>query len=94
MTKEKAFITVAAWGPYDSGEVTSYCLFTETSPNESKDSAAEVSEQQTVRRWKVMRVEMRVNKHKDKRLIVFRQPEADERFVDTFHDFIHEEAAE
>ena len=72
--------------------MTSYCLRTPV-PKDAPDEeslASEPDDGAPRDGWRVMRVEMRVSKHKDKRLIVFRRPEADEEFVNTFHDFIHE----
>lgn len=87
-------MTVGTWGPLDSGLVTSYCLRTPPPEKPADDEAdAEESDDGIPNDgWEVMRVELQVKKHKDKRLVVFRKPEADEEFVKTFHDFIEKEA--
>ncbi|XP_003744282.1 uncharacterized protein LOC100901638 [Galendromus occidentalis] len=85
-TPEKAFFSIGVWGPSDSGALTSYC---ERSPNgvrtETEDSGEEADDG-----WEVMRIELRVKKLKDKRLIVFRRPEADLEYVNTFRDSVHQ----
>ena len=99
VTAEKAFVTVPVRGPNDCGVVMSYCLRSrittpeeEVSTKETKGAvpAGETLEEEEDDGWRVMRVEMRVKKHKDKRLIVFKEPEADEAFVNTFHDYLND----
>ncbi|XP_022698541.1 uncharacterized protein LOC111265842 isoform X1 [Varroa jacobsoni] len=64
-------------------------------PNEktSVDSEAgavtqlEESSEKKLSQWRVMRVEILLEQAKDKRLLVYKTPEGDENFVDTFDDF-------
>ncbi|OQR71410.1 hypothetical protein BIW11_11018 [Tropilaelaps mercedesae] len=99
-TPEKAKLVIPVQGSKQKGMVYAWCTRQLPTRDSTVDEIArldgEVSKEiaptdcekpsKQIPLWRVMRLEIRFELIKDKRLIVFRAPEADQHFIDTFDD--------